>query len=384
MSNDLPFSTDPLSRRQLLKAGAGVVAGGTLATLLGASGPVASAFASTAKVPTPTVKPTIDGDLNWLTWAEYIPPKVVTSFEKKYGVKVTQSYMTDDEQYVQKLAAGEPFDLITTNSAYLPQSVGGNLLQTFDPSDLKNFHQLIDFYQHPFYDDAQYRYTVPYGYGPTGIAYLSNKVSNVSHTWNDLFDHPEAKGHVYVLDQLEETIGAALLRDGYPLNSGSSAQVQKAVKSLMTLKPDLGGITTNVTPLLTSGQGWLVHAWATNVYEAIEASKTPEDIKFYLPTDGAPVAADTLSIGKNAKSPGTALLFIDWVLQEDNNYALGQYAAQKTGAKGGNAAFDDLVKKYPMFKFDDEKVLSDRGNWKIYPTGSRLSLYNQEWNAFEA
>ena len=50
----------------------------------------------------------VDGDVTWLTWAEYIPPELVSSFEKQYNVKVTQSYMTDDEQYVQKLAAGEP------------------------------------------------------------------------------------------------------------------------------------------------------------------------------------------------------------------------------------------------------------------------------------
>jgi spermidine/putrescine transport system substrate-binding protein len=367
------FAERPLSRRQILKGGALAVVG------CGSSSSGSSASAVAGSVPKPKVKPVADGDVAWLTWAQYIPPDVVSSFEKQYKVKVTQSFMTDDEQYVQKLAAGEPFDLITTNSAYLPQSVAGNILQTFDPGDLKNFDQTIPFYHNPFYDDGQYRFTVPYGYGPTGIMYRSDKVTNITHTWNDLFNNPEAAGHTYVLQQIEETIGMALLRDGKALNSSDPTQVQKAADSIISLKPRLGGITTDIQPLVGSGQAWLMHAWGTNVFQGMQQSKTPENIKFYLPTDGAPVACDTLSIGVNAKAPGSALLLMDWILKPENNAALAKFAGQRTGCKAGNAAFNETLKKYPMFLFDDQAVLSNRKNWKIAPTGPRLSLYNQQW-----
>jgi spermidine/putrescine transport system substrate-binding protein len=361
---------DLLSRRQVLKGGLGMA--------LGASS--GSAGSTSAAAPKSTVKPVVDGDVNWLTWAEYIPPSVVSSFEKEYKVKVVQSFMTDDEQYVQKLAAGQPFDLVTSNSAYLPQSVGGKLLKTFDPGDLKNFDQTIDFFRKPFYDGDQYRYTIPYGYGPTGIMYRTDKVSHISHTWNDLWNNPEAAGHTYVLDQVEETLGMSLLRDHASLNSGETSQVQKAAAEVISLKPRLGGITTNLQTLISSGQGWLMHAWGTNTFQGLQQSKNPEDIKWFLPTDGAPVGCDCLSIGAHAKSPGSALLFMDWLLKPENNHALGAFAGQRTGAKGGNAAFNDAVKKYPMFLFDDDKILGNRANWKIAPVGQRLNLYNQQWS----
>jgi spermidine/putrescine transport system substrate-binding protein len=383
INTDGPSSAEgKLDRRQLLKGGLGLALGASALGLVGcgssSSGSSASG-ASGSSAAAPTVKAVADGDINWLTWAEYIPTSVVKSFEKEYKVKVTQSFMTDDEQYIQKLAAGQPFDLITTNSAYMPQSIGGGLLQTFDPGELKNWDQLIEYFKNPFYDNGAHRYTIPYGYGPTGIMYRSDKVTKISHTWNDLWNNPEAAGHTYVLDQVEEALGMSLLRDGKSLNSANPGDVTTAASNIISLKKSLGGITTNSAPLIASGQAWLMHAWSTAVYQGIKQSKTPENIKFYLPTDGAPVGADTLSIGKHAKSPGTALLFMDWILKPENNHALGAWAAQKTGAKGGNAAFDETVKKYPMFTFDDEKVLSDRGNWKIAPTGQRLSLYNQQW-----
>jgi spermidine/putrescine transport system substrate-binding protein len=345
----------------------------------GSSSSNTSSAGSASAPAKPKVKAVADGDVAWLTWAQYIPPAVVSSFEKEYNVKVTQSFMTDDEQYVQKLAAGEPFDLVTSNSAYLPQSTAGGILQTFDPGDLKYFDQTIPFYRHPFYDDGQYRYTVPYGYGPTGIMYRSDKVTHINHTWNDLWNNPEAAGHTYILDQIEETIGMSLIRNGDYLNSGNPTAVQNASQQIINLKPRLGGITTNIQALVGSGQAWLMHAWGTNTFQGMQQSKNPENIKFYLPTDGAPVACDCLSIGAHAKSPGSALLLMDWILKPENNAALGKYAGQKTGSYGGNAAFNEAVKAYPMFLFNDEEVLSNRRNWKIAPTGARLSLYNQNW-----
>jgi spermidine/putrescine transport system substrate-binding protein len=380
-----PLGEGRFNRRQFVRGGLGLA---FAATSLGAaacgsssSGGGAASATGAAK---PTVKPKADGDLTWMTWSEYIPDSVIKSFEKEYGVKVTQSFMTSDEQYVQKLAAGEPIDLITSNSAYLPQSVAGKLLQTFDPGDLKNFDQNIPFFQHPFYDNEQYRYTVPYGYGPTGIMYRTDKIPSVSETWNDLWNHPEAKGHIFILDQIEETLGMSLVRNGHYLNSGNPAEVQKAADNLLSLKPSLGGITTDIQTKIANGDAWLMHAWGTNTFLGIQQSKTPDVIKFYLPKDGAPVACDCLSIGAKAKSPGTALLMIDWILRPDNNAALAKFALQKTGGKAGNAAFDDAVKQYPMFKFDDAAVLNNRKLWKIAPTGSRLQLYNQQWSRVNA
>ena len=209
-------------------------------------------------------------------------------------------------------------------------------------------------------------------------------MTNISHTWSDLWNNPEAAGHTYILDQVEETLGMSLLRDKDTLNSGSPAQVTKAASELIGLKPRLGGITTDIQTLVGSGQAWLMHAWGTNTYQGMQQYAHPEDIKFFLPTDGAPVACDCLSVGAHAKSPGSALLLMDWILKPENNAALGNFAGQRTGGKAGNAAFNETVKKYPMFLFDDDHVLSNRANWKVAPTGQRLALYNEQWSRVNA
>ena len=185
----------------------------------------------------------MDGDINFLTFAEYIPPDVVTAFEKKYGVKVHQSFYSTQPEMVTKMATGQPIDLVLADSAPMPQLLAGNLLQAFDMNELKNADQLDGYFKAPWWDNGKYRYSVPYGAGPTGIMWRKDKVKNLTNTLGrHLVDHPEANGHIYLLSQQGDTMGMALIKNGYSCNSGDPAEVEKATKSLLDLKPQRGQV----------------------------------------------------------------------------------------------------------------------------------------------
>jgi spermidine/putrescine transport system substrate-binding protein len=367
---------DRMSRRGFIgRAAATVAAASTLGELLDVSSAVAAAK--------PKVKPVADGDITWLTWAEYVPPKVVSAFEKEYKVKVTQTFMDNGEQVVQKLAAGVPYDVVTTDSEYFPQTAAGNLLQPFDPASLKNWDQLLPYYEKPWWESGQFRYSIPYGNGPDGIFYLKSKLhGKLSHTWDDLFTHPEMFGHLYLFSIMSDTLGMALLRRGHSCNSAVESQVVQAANDLVALKPHVAGFTTNVVPIGANGQAWMMMDWDAQVYQAIEQSKHPEDVGFYAPP-GSMLACDCLAIGANAKSPGTALLFLDWILKPENNAAVGLFDLQSTGAKARDAAFRSQLKKYPFLSWSND-LLPDIKNWKIYPTGARLQLWNEQWTRITA
>ena len=68
----------PLSRRQVLKGGLGLALGASALAIAGCgSSSGSSGGGATGPAPKPKVKPVADGNVNWLTWAEYIPPAVV-------------------------------------------------------------------------------------------------------------------------------------------------------------------------------------------------------------------------------------------------------------------------------------------------------------------
>lgn len=381
----LKWDASRFTRRRLLKASASYAAAvsGSAALLACASPAGGGSGTSPAATGVPLVKPKVDGDLSWFTWAQFVPPDIVTAFEKEYKVKVNQSFMSSDEEYVQKLAAGLPYDLITTNNGYMPQTLGAHLVQPFDFADLKNADQILPYFKAPFWDNGTYRYSVPYDYGPTGIMYRKNKVSNITNSWADMWNNPGANGHIYLLDAIGDTLGMSLLKNGFDCNSGDPAQVEIAVQDLLKLKPNVASFTTNQTPPTSSGDAWLMEGWATPIYQGLVAAPDPGNIGFYIPKEGSLMAADTLSIGAKAKAPGTALLFIDWILRNDNNAALANYILLKTGAKGGNDAFSTTIKGYPEFDYSDD-LLKDQKAWKLAPTGARLQLWNQAWTRVKA
>lgn len=370
------------TRRTALKstfaAGLGLAAGGLAACGSSGGGAGAAAGAGAAV----KVKPVADGDLTWFTWEGYVDPKVVKAFEKEYGVKVKLTFFDSDDLMVQKLATGLPYDLITTNSAYNKRIVAGGLVQPFDLSQLKNGGEIVDYFQAPPYDKGEHRYSIPYGYGPAGILYRTDKVTSAAGSWSDLWNAPEAKGKIYVIGQVDETIGLSLIRNGDPVVSGDSGQVAKAVDQLLELKPMLGGISADIEGDIGGGNSWMSHAWTGSAFRAIQASKQPENLKFEFPKEGVCMGCDTLSIGAKAKSPGTALLFMDWILKPENSSTNVTYTGYPNGTTSGDQAYGDLIKDYPFLDLGDDVLRNAK--WKESATGTRLSLWNQQWSRFKA
>ncbi|HET6507351.1 MAG TPA: spermidine/putrescine ABC transporter substrate-binding protein [Baekduia sp.] len=374
-------SPRPFTRRTALKttfaAGLGLAAGGLAAC--GSSGGGAAGAASGAA---PKVKPVADGDLTWFTWEGYVDPKVVKAFEKEHGVKVKLTFFDSDDLMVQKLATGLPYDLITTNSAYNKRLIAGGLVQPFDFAQLKNSGEIVSYFQAPPYDRAEHRYSIPYGYGPAGILYRSDKVTSAAGSWSDLWNAPEAKGKIYVIGQVDETIGLSLIRNGDSVVSGDGGQVTKAVDELLKLKPSLGGISADIEGDIGGGNSWMSHAWTGSAFRAIQASKQPENLKFEFPKEGICMGCDTLSIGAKAKSPGTALLFMDWILKPENSSKNVTYTGYPNGTTSGDQAYGDLIKDYPFLDLGADVLANAK--WKESATGARLSLWNQQWSRFKA
>jgi spermidine/putrescine transport system substrate-binding protein len=377
---------EPISRpqrfaptRRSVLAGAAGLAGGLALAACGSSGGKAATSAGS----TPTLEPKADGDLTWFSWDGYVDPTIVSDFEKKYSVKVTIATFDSNDTMIQKLAAGLPYDLITNNSGYMFRSIQGKLLQPYSLAALTNYSQIVPYFQKPSYDNGAERYSVPYSGGPTGILWRTDKVPTMTQSWNDLWNNPEAKGHIYVLDYVEDTMGASLLRKGYNVNSGDNGQVASATDQLIQLKAQLAGISSDTRTNVGNGDAWIHHAWVPDAVNVMTKSKYADRLQFELTTkDGVPYGMDVLTIGAKAKSPGTAMLFIDWMLSPENLEKTAAYTGQQSGTTAGDAAFAKVVKDFPALAggaTDYTKAL-----WRESATGARQQLWTQQWNRFKA
>lgn len=374
MSND---SVPPLLSRRTLLAGLAGFAGA--AALAGCGGSSSSRSPQTSKA---TVAPQADGDLTWFTWEGYVEPSIVSDFEKKYGVKVSIVPYDSNDTMLQKLAAGQPYDLVTNNSAYMPQSILGGLLMPFALEALDNGGEVVDYFQKPAYDNGANLFSVPYSGGPTGIVYRTDKMSP-TQSWNDFWDNDEAAGHIFVLDYQPDTIGASLLRNGEDLNSDDPEAVTAAVDSLIALKPRLGGVSNDSRTNVGNGDAWIHHAWVPDAFSLMKDSKYADQLDFEVTTtEGVPFGMDLLTIGANAKSPGTAMLFIDWILSPEMSARNVGYTGQLAGTKAGDAAYDEVMKAFPSLMVGEDYY--ENALWREAATASRKDLWTQQWNRFKA
>ena len=222
MSTPTEPSNDParIDRGKLLKRSAGIALGASLYSFGDPLTVLAAPMKQKALSP--------DGDLAYFNWAQYIDQKLLRGFEKEYGVKVNESNFTNMENMLAKLRAGVKYDVAFPEAQTAAQLVKANFLAPLNHANLPNWSQVNSAFHNPWYD-AGAKYTVPYAIWTTGIAWRTDKVKGMTGSWNDLFNHPEAAKHTFLLDDFREVIGMGLLDTGVKnVNSTDPAQISKS------------------------------------------------------------------------------------------------------------------------------------------------------------
>ena len=154
-----------------------------------------------------------DGDLAYFNWAQYIDPKLLRGFEKAYKVKVKESNFTNMENMLAKLRSGVKYDVAFPEAQTASQLVRAKFVAELDHDKLVNWPQVNSAFHNPWYD-AGAKHSVPYAIWTTGITYRTDKVKGMTGSWNDLWNHPEAAKHTYLLDDFHEVLAMGLLKTG--------------------------------------------------------------------------------------------------------------------------------------------------------------------------
>jgi spermidine/putrescine transport system substrate-binding protein len=219
---------------------------------------------------------------------------------------------------------------------------------------LKNSDGIYPFFDDPWYDKDS-AHTVPYGMYTTGIAWRADKLGELNGSWNDLALE-EAKGRTFMLDDFQEAIGQANLLNGFELNATDPAELDKTKATLQHQKEYLRGYSTNAAPNLVSGTAWVHHAWNGDVVNARNQSKDPGDVRFQTCEEGIPVGSDCMAIPANARHPGTATLFIDWMLDPENAADNVSWFGYPMPIKGTEDAFAELAANDPQIEITTDQL----------------------------
>ncbi|MEV7415262.1 spermidine/putrescine ABC transporter substrate-binding protein [Streptomyces sp. NPDC089919] len=358
----------PLSRRSLLRSGAAAALG------LAATGcgfvPASDAAAKEAREAPIDVK--VDGDLVYFNWADYVDPVVFAGFSKEYGVKVVQSNFDSMEGMTAKLNAGNRYDVIFPSAKWAQRLAAGGRLRAIDHSRLENAGAIFENYRYfadPWYDKGS-AHTVPFTMYKTGIGWRRDRLGDLTGSWDDLWN-ARAKGRVFALDDRDEVLGMGALKHGLDVSTTDPDDLALITRTLRGLRPRLRGFSSDSYNNLLNGNADMTMAWSGDMASMLAQAKDPSVFGFEVAREGAPVNSDCYAIPADARHPGTAMLFIDYMLRPENVKRNIEYIGYPMPVRGTEDTYRALVEPFPQCVVSADDLKDDRFFRGGTPQGER-------------
>jgi spermidine/putrescine transport system substrate-binding protein len=325
-------------------------------------------------------------------WNNYIAPETIKRFEDSCKCEVVQTYYSDNEELLAKLAAGaKGYDMLVPTSNAVQALIKGGQLKPLDKSQLPNLKNINPIYLNTPFDPGN-KYSVPYAMSTTIIGYNDVKMKELglpTDTWAVIFDPKyleKIKGRVTVLDSSGELFAAAFKYLGYSANDVDPKHWDEAAALIKKAKPYWAAFNaSSYIKELTVGNVWLVHGYSNDIFQAnldAQAAKRPFHILQGMPKEGAVLAVDNMVIHKDAPRPDLALKFMNFMLE-------GRNSSELTNLIGSGNPNLDAVKyikpeilKNPAI-FPDKAVEAKLEQLKEL-TSAQRRLRNRLWTEIKA
>ena len=144
--------------------------------------------------------------LHLYNWNNYIAPETIKRFEDFCKCEVVQTYYSDNEELLAKLAAGaRGYDILVPTSNAVQALIKGGQLKPIDKAQLPNLKNIDPAYLNTAFDPDN-KYSVPYAMSLTVIGYNDQKIKELglpTDTWAVVFEPKyleKIKGRITVLD----------------------------------------------------------------------------------------------------------------------------------------------------------------------------------------
>ncbi len=278
--------------------------------------------------------------LNIYNWSDYIAEDTIANFEKETGIKVRYDTYDNNEILHAKLVAGKTgYDIVVPSSTFAPLQIGGGLLSKLDKTQLPNLKNYDPAVQAQIASsiDPGNQYLVNWLWGYTTIGINTAKVKAAlggeplpDNIW-ELFFNPKYISKlkscgVSTLDAGSEVLPAALHylhKDPFSKNPGDyqeATALLKSVRPYVTLFSSSGYINDMASGSICLSLGWNGDINIARA-RAIEG-KTGQDIKAFVPKDGAILFFDMMAIPADASHPKNAHLFMNYIMRPEVQAAI--------------------------------------------------------------
>src|SRR3954449_555993 len=280
--------------------------------------------------------PPLEKELHIYNWSDYIAENTVSNFEREFGVRVTYDTYESNEEMVAKLQAGASgYDIIVPSGYILPALVATDLIAPLHRRYLSNSKTLSPIFQNLPADPGT-RYTVPWQWGTSGIAYRIDKVNAQVDSWA-VFQDPRYAGKMTMMDDAREVIGSQLRYRGHSLNSTNPEHLSRAKADAISAKKQLRAyISAPVKAQLISGDIWISQL---RNGDTAQARAEQPDLAYVVPKEGCTIWTDLMCIPRSSPNQRAAHEWMNYILRPE----VGAAISRATGYGTPNAAAAEML-----------------------------------------
>ncbi len=326
----------------------------------------------------------LSDELLLYTWVEYIDPALKDQFEAECGVTIIETNYDSNETLLATLqAGGTGYDIIVPSDYMVTTLIQEGFLQELDYSLIPNIANMNPENVNQYFDPEQ-TYTVPYFWGTSGLAVDTNVVAEPVASWSMVFEPSEdVCGNISMLDDQRETIGAALMWLGYPINDTDEAHLEEAKTLLIEQAACVKAYDSQTNDdLIIAGETLIGHMWTGDaILAGLPDYGGREGIVYVIPEEGCTIWQDNMAIPMGAPNVYTAHVFMNWLHDPE----IAAQNAEFVGYGTPNEAAKEFI---------DPEILADEA---IYPpadvaanlqwiedVGEALAIYDRIWTEFKA
>ncbi|MGY5265611.1 ABC transporter substrate-binding protein [Paraclostridium bifermentans] len=313
--------------------------------------------------------------ISFLNYGENIDKETIKEFEKKYGIKVNVETFDDMETMYQKISkGGVKYDVILVSDALMPRMIKKGLIQELNKDNIPNISQMDKDYLNLQIDPGN-KYSVPYMFGTVGLIYNKDVVKEKVDSWDILWDE-KYKDKVFMFDTYRDTMGAALKKLGYSLNSKNPKEIEEAkellIKQRETVNPIYG--VDNGTTMIPAGESDINMIWSG---EGLNLQDENPNLVYVVPKEGANFWIDSLCIPKNAENVEGAEKFINFVSDKESALRIADEIGYTTPNKEARLAQPDNIKNNPN-AYMPKEIMDRCEIYEDFPMDVK-KIYDNAW-----
>ncbi|MGH1482322.1 MAG: ABC transporter substrate-binding protein [Geminicoccales bacterium] len=254
-----------------------------------------------------------EGQLNIYNWGDYINPEVLTRFTKDTGIEVTlDTYGTNEEMLAKIQAGATGYDIVFPSVHMRDIMQKLELLHDAKVNTLAGFEN-IDPAAKRSKVDPESSYCLPYAWGAVGVFYNKEEAGEIE-SWDDFFALPDQGKKITMLDDLRETIGVALIKNGHSVNTADGDALKQAEAWLLERKDKVSAFSYDIVPLVQAGDIAAAHWY---VGATIYTLEEPDKLGFVIPEEGATMYQEDICVLESAPNKESAIRFLEFYMQPE-------------------------------------------------------------------